>query len=105
MATFEIEVKEEVTRKKQVDIDLPAYFVMGTLTPSQAKDSEGYFDPIVRVKAVGVKSEIIQSSYPDCIPSFMSSFYSLDKVLTKGMQVDKSEWDFAVSLVKKRMEG
>lgn len=99
MAVFEVE--EEVTRKKQVDIDLPAYFVM---TKTKPKESNGKIFVIVRIKSEKEKPVTI-TFYNYGKVEFTDDYYGIPTILKCGTQVDKSEWDFAVSLVKKQMEG
>lgn len=99
---------KEVVKEVEKEIELPAYFCMGTSLPSKTEYGE-YFSPIVKIidpNKRGVSISADHNLMEDQVNTynFGRSCHSNAEVVEKWNQVPESEWLKAVEYVKRDID-
>lgn len=99
---------KEVVKEVEKEIELPAYFCMGTSLPSKTEYGE-YFSSIVKISDPDKRGVSISSDHKlggDQVNtySFDRSCHSNAEVVERWNQVPESEWLKAVEFVKRDID-
>lgn len=93
----------EVVKEVELEIDLPAYFILGIGKPSDG----GHFN-IVKVTDPEKRAEKIESPFDSITSHFAygSSAWEVDEIAADNRftQVDESEWGIAVDMLIKSIK-